>query len=136
MPQDEEEFREAGDWMADLRAQHYVNQVELSANGYDERILLVRREGYARKSLQQVSSSMKGTTAYDGACACGGLIEVDNGQKTNPPSRPVPSAEHPYPSNAESKNQTGFFGAQTCPRDATGALRIPAADTLDMGEVD
>jgi hypothetical protein len=89
-----------------------------------------------RHRCNQCHRPMKGTTAYDGACACGGLIEVDDGQKTNPPSRPVPSSQHPYPSNAESKNQTGVFGAQTYPRDATGALRIPAADALDMAEVD
>jgi hypothetical protein len=60
MPHDEEEFCGTDDWMAALRAQQYVNQVELSANGYDERILLGRREGYAHTSLQQVPSSHEG----------------------------------------------------------------------------
>jgi hypothetical protein len=60
MPHDEEEFCGTDDWMADLRAQQYMNQVELSANGYDQRIPLVRREGYAQTSLQPVSSSHEG----------------------------------------------------------------------------
>lgn len=35
---DEEEFASTMDWIEAVRAQHYVNQIELSANGYDSRI--------------------------------------------------------------------------------------------------
>jgi hypothetical protein len=60
MPHDEDEYFGADDWMADLRAQQYVNQIELSTNGYDERLILCTRESPARTSMQQVPSSDAG----------------------------------------------------------------------------
>ena len=52
---EEYEYANTDDWISALRAEHYVNEVELSANGYDERIPLGWRPEFAYPPQNQAS---------------------------------------------------------------------------------
>jgi hypothetical protein len=52
---EEYEYASTDDWIEALRAEHYVDQIELGANGYDARIPLGWKEEYAKPSQNKAS---------------------------------------------------------------------------------